>query len=126
MRALLLFLARQEGIKNFILRFRIFRETAFRFVAGETLQDALRAVREANRLGMRASLDLLGENVESGDDARRATQDVIEMLDAIQAEKADCNVSVKLTQLGLDLDSEFCFQNLRQIINYAAGLGNFI
>src|SRR5262245_2677838 len=126
MRALLLFLARREGFKNFILRFRIFRETAFRFVAGETLQDALRAVHEANRLGMRASLDLLGENVESRDGARRAAQEVLEMLDAIHSEKVDCNVSVKLTQLGLDLDNEFCYQNLRQIISHAATLGNFI
>ena len=126
MRALLLFLARREGIKNFILRFRIFRETAFRFVAGETLQDALRAVHEANRLGMRASLDLLGENVQSRDDARHATQEVLEMLDAIHGEKADCNVSVKLTQLGLDLEAEFCYQNLRQIITHAASLGNFV
>jgi proline dehydrogenase len=126
MRALLLFLARREGFKNFILRFRIFRETAFRFVAGETLRDALRAVHEANRLGMRASLDLLGENVESRDGARHATQEVLEMLDAIHTEKADCNVSVKLTQLGLDLDNEFCYQNLCQIISHAARLGNFI
>src|SRR4030095_2824101 len=126
MRALLLFLARREGFENFILRFRIFRETAFRFVAGETLQDAVRAAHEANRLGMRASLDLLGENVQSRDDARRATQEVLEMLDAIHSEKADCNVSVKLTQLGLDLDNEFCYQNLRHIISHAARLGNFI
>jgi proline dehydrogenase len=126
MRALLLFLARREGFKNFILRFRIFRETAFRFVAGETLQDALRAVHEANRLGMRASLDLLGEDVQSQDDARHATREVVGMLDAIHSEKADCNVSVKLTQLGLDLDSEFCYQNLREIISHAARLGNFI
>jgi len=126
MRALLLFLAQREGIKNFILRFRIFRKTAFRFVAGETLQDALRAVHETNRLGMRASLDLLGENVQSRDHARHATQEVLEMLDAIHAEKADCNISVKLTQLGLDLDREFCYQNLREIVTRAASQGNFV
>jgi proline dehydrogenase len=126
MRALLLFLAQREGIKKFILRFRIFRKTAFRFVAGETLPDALRAVHEANRLGMRASLDLLGENVQSRDHARHATQEVLEMLDAIHAEKADCNISVKLTQLGLDLDREFCYQNLREIVTRAASQGNFV
>jgi proline dehydrogenase len=75
---------------------------------------------------MRASLDLLGENVESLDGARHATREVLEMLDAIDSEKADCNVSVKLTQLGLDLDNEFCYQNLRQIVSHAARLGNFI
>ena len=126
MRALLLFLARRESFKNFIMNFRVFRDTAWRFVAGETLDDALRAVREANRLSMRGTLDLLGENTISREDARRATSEVSEMLDRIDVERVDCNVSVKLTQLGLDLDSEFCFRNLLRIVRHARERGNFI
>ncbi|MFH1572858.1 MAG: proline dehydrogenase, partial [Acidobacteriota bacterium] len=68
MRALLLFLSRQEALKNFMLRFQMFRRTAWRFVAGETLDDAIRAVREANRLGIRATVDFLGENTKTRDD----------------------------------------------------------
>src|SRR5213593_34137 len=126
MRSLLLFLAKRENFKNVILRYKTFRDTVWRFVAGETLQDAMRAVREANSQGIRGTLDLLGENTGSREDARNATREVLDMLDTIKAESADCNVSVKLTQLGLDLDNEFCCQNLREIVDHARGLGNFI
>ncbi len=126
MRSLLLFLANRENFKNFIIRFKIFRKTAWRFVAGETLQDAIRAVREANSRGIRGTLDLLGENTMSREDARNATREVLGILDTIQAQGVDCNVSVKLTQLGLDLDNEFCYQNVREIVDHARSLGNFI
>jgi proline dehydrogenase len=126
MRALLLFLAHQESFKNFFLRFRFFRNTARRFVAGETLDDAIRVVRDANRMKIRASLDLLGENTLSRDDAFRATDEVVSMLDRIDREKVDCNVSVKLTQLGLDLDTPFCQQNLMRIARHADQKGNFV
>lgn len=126
MRAFLLFLSHQESFKNFILRFKIFRRIARRFVAGETLDDAIRAAREANLQGIKASLDLLGENTLTREDAVRAAEDILGMLDRIRAEKVDCNISVKLTQLGLDLDTDFCRQNLLRIVRRAAELGNFI
>ncbi len=126
MRALLLFLSRREGLKNFVLRFGIFRRAAWRFVAGENLDDAVAAVREANRRGIRASLDLLGENTRSQEDAERAAGEVVAMLDRIAAEKIDCNVSVKLTQLGLDLGRDYCYGNLMRIVRHARGLGNFV
>lgn len=126
MRAFLLFLSRREGLKNFVLRFGIFRRASRRFVAGETLDDAVAAVRDCNRQGMRASLDLLGENTRSQEDAERATGEVITMLDRIGREKIDCNVSVKLTQLGLDLGKDYCYGNLMRIVRHAHGLGNFV
>ncbi len=126
MRAILLFLAHREGFKNFILRFRVFQKAAWRFVAGETLDDAIRAVREANRQGIRGTLDLLGENTLSREDAIKSTGEVLGILDRIQSERVDCNVSVKLTQLGLDLDREFCYQNLRNIAGRAREYGNFV
>jgi proline dehydrogenase len=109
-----------------MLRFEVFRRTAWRFVAGETLDDALRAVREANSRGIKASLDLLGENTLSREDAVRATEEILGMLERIRTERVDCNVSVKLTQLGLDFDTDFCRQNLTRIVRHAAELGNFI
>ena len=126
MRALLLFLARQEGFKNFALGFKFFRDTASRFIAGETLEDAIRAVRYANQQRLSGTLDLLGENTISLEDADKAARDVIEMLERIPAENVDCNVSVKLTQLGLDLDENFCEQHLIRILDRARALGNFI
>lgn len=126
MRAFLLFLSRQDAFKNFILKFGFFRRTAWRFVAGETLEDVIRVVREINRAGMRGSLDLLGENVHSRDDALAARSEVLGMLDAIDREKVDCNVSIKLTQLGLDLDLDFCLENLLCILMQARAHGNFV
>ncbi len=126
MRAILLFLSRREGFKNFILRFKIFQKAAWRFVAGETLDDAVRAVREANRQGISGTLDLLGENTTSREDALNSTREVLEILDRIRAEGVDCNVSVKLTQLGLDLDNGFCLENLRTIVRKAREQGCFV
>ncbi|MBZ5497087.1 MAG: proline dehydrogenase family protein [Acidobacteriia bacterium] len=126
MRAILLFLSHRESFKNFMLRFKIFRKTAWRFVAGETIDDAIRAAREANLQGIRATLDLLGENTLSQEDALRSTGEIIGLLDRIYTEKVDCNVSVKLTQLGLDLGTDFCRQNLIGILRRAAELGNFV
>lgn len=126
MRALLLFLARQEGFKNFVMRFRFFRNTAWRFVAGETLDHAVATVRELNGQKTRCSLDLLGENTRSREDAENATQEVLTILDRIRAERIECNASVKLTQLGLALDQEFCFANLMRIVDRARALGNFV
>jgi proline dehydrogenase len=125
-RALLLFLAQNKGFKNFVTKFKLFRATASRFIAGETLDEAIRAVRDANGSRIFGSLDLLGENTSSREDAVRAGQDVLEVFNRIQAEKVNCNVSVKLTQLGLDLDPDFCAQNLLRIVKHARSLGNFV
>jgi proline dehydrogenase len=126
MRALLLFLSRREGFKDFMLRFRFFRNTAWRFVAGETIEAAVKVVRDANTKGIRASLDLLGENTMSREDAENAARQVVAMLERIKAEELDCNVSLKLTQLGFDLEDEFCYRNLRTIVQRAHELGSFV
>jgi proline dehydrogenase len=126
MRALLLYLARMEGFKNLMLKFGMFRKLASRFVAGETLDDAVRVVKETNRTGVRGTLDLLGENTLSLDDARSATREIIGILDRIRSEHIDCNVSVKLTQLGLGLDTEQCLGNLSSIVAHARQLGDFV
>ena len=126
MRALLLFLARHEGFKNFAMNFRFFRNTALRFVAGETLDDAIIAVRLANEQKMSGTLDLLGENTLNRENANRACQDVMDALSKIRAKKIDCYFSVKLTQLGLSLDPDFSLRNLMHIANHAKKLGNFV
>jgi len=126
MRALLLFLSRQEALKNFMLRFQMFRRTAWRFVAGETLDDAIRAVQEANRLGIRATVDFLGENTKTREDAETAVAEALRILDRIAAERVECNISVKLTQLGLDLGTDYCYRNLIRIVRHAGGLQKFV
>lgn len=126
MRAFLLFLARRESFKNFALKFKFFRDTASRFVAGETLDDAIRTVRQANQQQISGTLDLLGENTLTRDDAQGACRDILGVLDRVHAENVRCNVSVKLTQLGLALDTDLAYQNLLRIVECARGKGNFI
>ena len=126
MRALLLFLAKQEGFKNFAMKLGVFRKTALRFVAGETLDDAIRIVRQINRQKMSGTLDLLGENTLTRDDAINARREIIGIFDRIRTEKVGCNVSVKLTQLGLALNQDFCRENLYQIAKHAREMGNFL
>jgi proline dehydrogenase len=125
-RAFLLFLAQKEGFKNFALKFKMFQDTASRFVAGETLDGAVRAVRQTNLQNISATLDLLGEDTLTQEDAQSACRGIVGILDKIQSENLDCNVSVKLTQLGLGIDSESTDQNLLRIVRSAREKSNFI
>ena len=126
MRTLLLFLARQERFKKFALNFRFFRATASRFVAGETLEDALQAVRQANQQNLLGILDLLGENTVTLKDADQAGREVTAVFDVLQNENVNCNMSVKLTQLGLALDAGVAAQNLLRIAKHARERENFV
>lgn len=102
------------------------RRVAQRFVAGETLDDAISAARALNAAGFPVSLDLLGENVLDRDGAVRAAETYVTMFDRIAAEKLDGNISLKLTQLGLDLDAALCEASLLRIADSAAGRRNFV
>jgi len=99
---------------------------AHRFVPGETLDEAIAAARECNNLGMFASLDYLGENVSTQEDAQRARDAYLEIFDRIAHERLHANVSCKLTQLGLDLSPEFCESLVVSIVQRAADYDNFL
>ncbi len=102
------------------------RRMARRFVAGETLEEAIAAVRRCNDAGMMASLDYLGENVATTSDAQRSRDAYLEIYEAIAQEKLYANVSCKLTQLGLDINSEFCAGLVLSIAERAASIDNFL
>ena len=102
------------------------RRVAQRFVAGETLDDAIGAARILNAAGFPVSLDLLGENVLDRDGAVRAAETYVAMFDRIATEKLDGNISLKLTQLGLDLDPALCEASLLKIADCAAARRNFV
>src|SRR6185369_13483252 len=99
---------------------------AWRFVAGETLASCVEAVKAVNAKGLTATLDHLGENVSSEDLARASADAYLEGLEAIAREKLDANVSLKLTQMGLDLGEAFTYRNVHRIIKRAHELGIFV
>jgi len=126
LRALLLELAKSSRLRHWITSNGTTRRLAQRFVPGEDLAAAIEAVRGSNHAGMSVSLDHLGENVLTREDAERARQAYTNALDRIAAENLNANVSLKLTHLGLDLGDEFCAQQLRIVTERAAALGNFV
>lgn len=99
---------------------------ARRFVAGETLADAIDVVRAINRQGMTATLDHLGENVSSRQEAIDAADAYRRALREIARAGVQCNVSLKLTHMGLDLGDDFARTNTARVVEEAAELGNFV
>ena len=126
MREFLLRLSENKRLAPFIINNGVSRRVARRFVAGETLDDALAAAAEVNRTFRLASLDLLGENVSDEAGARVAAAGYRDMFDRIARERLDANVSLKLTQLGLDLSESLCQELLEGIVEHASALGNFV
>lgn len=126
MRTALIALSRNKTLQNLIVRIPISRKMARRFVAGETLEEAIEVVRRLNHQGMLATLDHLGENVATETEAISAADEYLIALDALAESDVDSNVSVKLTQMGLDLGDDFCFENVRRIVDRAAELRNFM
>ncbi|MEW9676774.1 proline dehydrogenase family protein [Lentibacillus sp. L22] len=99
---------------------------AEKFVAGTTIDGVANVVKELNQHGIRATLDNLGEFVSDKTEASTAKDEIMQILHRIHEERLDCHVSVKLTQLGLDIDREFCLNNMREILALAADYGIFI
>ncbi len=99
---------------------------ARRYVAGETLEDAVRTIRELNAEGAMATVDVLGEEVRERRKAEEAVREYIRIFDTIEELKLDCNVSIKLTLLGLRIDEEFCRANAERIVELARTHGNFV
>ena len=126
LRAGLLWLSEQPQIFRFVRRNGLARRFASRFVAGETVESAVAALRDLNAGRLSASLDLLGESVLHAEEAHHARDTYLETLDRIRAAGADANVSVKLTQMGLDIDESLCVANLRAIIGKAKTHGSFV
>jgi proline dehydrogenase len=126
LRSILLKLSESPGFASWVISNHSTRGMSRRFVAGETLDEAIAAARKCNELGMSASLDYLGENVSTTSDAQRARDAYLEVFDLIAKEKLDANVSCKLTQLGLDLSAEFCEGLVLSVVERAAAYDNFL
>src|SRR5437763_129227 len=99
---------------------------ASRYVAGEDLNDAVRVVRTLNQQGAMATVDVLGEEVSERGKATAAVEEYLRVFETIDREKIDCNVSIKLTLLGLKIDEGFCRDNVARIVETAKQFGNFV
>jgi proline dehydrogenase len=126
LRASFLYLSHRRGLQRFVTRQRLTASLAYRFVAGDHLDDAVRVVTDVNRRGWSASLDHLGENVTEEKAARSAAEDYLAAFERIASERLNANVSVKLTQLGLDISPDLCRELLTRILQRAQQLDNFV
>jgi proline dehydrogenase len=122
----LLWLSEQPRIFRFIRGNGLARRFASRFVAGESVEAGVAALKDLNAAGITASLDVLGESVHNAGEARVARDTYLETLDRVRAAGADANVSLKLTQMGLDIDEPLCIENLRAIVAKAQAHGSFV
>jgi proline dehydrogenase len=126
LRNALLYLSAQPKVFQFVRNNRMAKGFANRFVAGETLDTALEAIRQLNAKGITATLDLLGESVTSEKDARESARAYLEMLDRIQEKRYQANVSVKLTAMGLDISEDLCVANMQDILERAREYSSFV
>jgi proline dehydrogenase len=126
LRNALLYLSGQQQIFRFVRHNRLAKSFANRFVAGETVDTALAAVVRLNARGITASLDLLGESVHSEAEAHAAGEAYVAMLDRIHEQKADANVSVKLTAMGLDISEDLCVAIMHKILQRARDYQTFV
>lgn len=126
LRSVMLYLSEQQQVFRFVRNNKLAKSMANRFVAGETLESALSAVSRLNARGITASLDLLGESVHNEAEARAAGQAYVNMLDRIYERKADANVSVKLTAMGIDISEDLCVSIMHKILQRAREYRTFV
>jgi proline dehydrogenase len=125
-KSVLLYLSNSEGFKNFLTHFKSFNNVTRRFVAGESLSDAVEAIRHLNQKNITASFDHLGESISSEEATREEVKEYLRVIDNIAGNALNSNVSVKLTQLGLDISHGLCYENTRTIVEAARKNQNFV
>jgi len=104
----------------------VVRFFAGRYIAGETIGHAVEAVRQLNTEGVLTTIDVLGEDITTKEEAIASREQSNEVLQTIAREKLGGNLSIKLTSLGLKIDRDFCRENVREILKIAAGYGIFV
>lgn len=127
LRSLFIYLSQADWARQLISNFPITQQVASRFVAGETMDDAIEVARALNMKGMRVTMDLLGEHVSNADEAIAARGEIARLLQRIAtSELKDTNVSVKLSQLGMRISEELVLENMRILLSQAQELHNRI
>lgn len=104
----------------------VMKRFALRYIAGEELDDAVHVVRAINSKKMMGTIDVLGENVSTRGESLSAVGECEEVLHSINENHLDANLSIKLTQFGLKIDEEFCYSNVKRLLEIASGYNNFV
>lgn len=125
-KALFLWASQRRVLGRFATAFPLTRRMVRRFVPGDTLADALRTLESLREQGMRWTVDVLGESVSSEEMATAAADHYIETLDALAEGGLEANVSLKLTQMGLEIDRDFCLGNVGRVVSKAREIGAFV
>jgi len=126
LRSAFIALSHNRLLRRFVEHSRLGGRLSSRFVAGMEIEDALRVAEAVNKQGMAVTLDSLGESVTSEAEAHRAAEIYHQLLDAIAERKLDANISVKLTQMGLELSAELAEAIVESLAGHAAATGNFV
>jgi proline dehydrogenase len=119
LRSLLIYFSKAAWARRIVNRWGIARKAASRFVAGETLADGILVARSLNEKGMNATLDHLGEHTSNSGEARKARDEIMKIIDAIEHSGVRSNVSIKLTQIGVAVARDLCAENLISVLQHA-------
>jgi len=126
LRPTLLWMSESDRVRRLLFKLPVTRRAAARFVAGDGHDEALAVAAELNGEGYRVTLDLLGESVTERGEAEAAAAEYADSLELIELSEARATISLKLTQLGLGIDTQFCIENLTRIVRRASELENFV
>ncbi len=126
LRSILIYLSKANWMRSLVMRWKISRKVALRFVAGEQLADAIEAVKILNQKSMNATLDQLGEDANTIEETQKTTEGILTILETIEESGVRSNLSIKPSQIGLTLDERVCSQNLEKILSLAKKLNIFV
>jgi proline dehydrogenase len=126
MRNFFLWASVNQTLKERLPRYGFIKKAVSRFMPGEELEDALKAAEDLRGKGLATVFTRLGENIVDEEEAREVSRHYCRVLDQIHDRNLDCHISVKLTQLGFDLNQELCYANLLNIVKQAAKLNNYV
>lgn len=126
LRSFLIYLSKAGWAQRVITGWKLSRQIASRFVAGENIPDAIRAIQELNERGIAAALDQLGEHTTTVEEATQSTEAILTILDELDMSGVKSNVSIKLTQIGMGLDDSLCRENLTRILTRAKEYKNYV
>lgn len=126
LRSFLIYLSKAPWAQKLVTNMKIAWLVASRFVAGTTIESAIKTARELNGRGINATMDHLGENTSNPEEAKQATQEILELLEQIKCCDVRANVSLKLSQLGLVLDEALCVENVEKVLAMAQKYDNYV